>query len=131
MNAVRHPALVTKPPVIYERDPADPVTIAWIAKTLQVILLAGEIPHKIPEEHPVVLVVDEVFDIIGHGGLVAFHVRELLIGIYFLAFVAAIPHSWEDMCGRRVAPVLSDCLSRHLILVFTHGIEFALVYRRG
>ena len=64
--AVRHHILIAVYEVVHKRNARYPVAIPYVGtkNALYIILLSGEIPHKIAEIHPVSLINDKVFDVV-------------------------------------------------------------------
>ena len=126
MGGIGQPVLIAIEEVIEGGDAADPVAIPGIAEALDVVLFAGKVPHEVAEVHPARLVVDEVFDVIGHGWLgVGVHAGEAFIGIDLVAEVGGVPHTGKEMGGGGVGPVLSIFFSGYLVFVRAFHVEIA------
>ena len=64
LDTVRNHGLVSQSLVVEQGDAGQPVAVAFVARTLDVVLLAGEIPHEIAPVHESHLVGHEPTDII-------------------------------------------------------------------
>src|SRR5580693_9352110 len=124
MNRVGHLTLIPIDEVVYKGDPADPVPVPDVSKSLKIILLTGKVPHKVSQEHPVILILDKIFDIICHGRLLTLiQTRKLLIGIDLSAVITIIPHAGEDMRRRGIVPILTNLIAGYFVLGLSLNIK--------
>src|SRR5882724_10412981 len=84
--------------IVNKRNTAYPVSIAHVArgKALDIVFLAGKIPHEIAPVHPVELVAEEETDIIAHAGFFAIaQPQEFLVISSMALVVAGVPYAGE------------------------------------
>ena len=80
LEVVRSVRLVAEADLVYKRNAAFPVACKHIsrARTVDVILASGEVPHEISPVHPVHLVVEEEGQVLEEGRLLVLGAGHLM-----------------------------------------------------
>ena len=96
--------MITQSVIIHKRKAAYPVAIPFITETLDIILFAGKIPHKVPPVHMTHLVTKKPNHIITIRWrcifstlLVLFKTKPFGIKIGMILIVTCIPHPWKPL----------------------------------
>ncbi len=116
--------------VVDKVDAAVPVAIADVAETLEVILFAREVPHKITPVHPPKLVVGKIAYFIGHGRIFAFgKTTKFTIHEFLVAFIAIVLHARKKMRRFHAGIILFLDLTGLFVFVLALYIKFTFIHK--
>ena len=139
LQVIRKEALVTKHHIVNEWYSGNPVAMLQFAIALNVILTAGEVPHKITPIHEVALVGKEEPDVLKHCRHLHVDYLSATVILPYGAFHSAHPclvgagmvvtvHTWEEDILRILIGVF--CPYHEIAVLFVRRLLlYALVYR--